>query len=122
MARFPFVIALEVVAAANGLIQASYIVPSGETYEITDLIWNATGAFNIIGIRSSQSLYHTNASQDNPIPSSHLKQVEQLYNFLNPFAIPMIVNPTNSLIFDIQDTSGGSNTINLSLAAIRITQ
>ena len=122
MAEYPFIIALQEVCAANGLINLIYTVPSGETYKLTDLIWDATGEFNVTSIRSSQSLYHTNADQNTPIPSSHLKQVEQLYNFLNPFAIPMIVNATNNLIIDVQDTSGAQNTINISIAAIRITQ
>lgn len=113
MALIPFTLILQAVLTNGGTATVSYPVPPGETLLIKDMVFASTGAFNIYGIRDSSGRNYTNASLSVEIPSTVLASGANNNNHIPPFDIPLIVEGSTTIYFDLEDTSGAGNTVDL---------
>lgn len=119
MADFPFLIVLQSVLLANGTGTMSYTVPNGESLEISSLVFQSTGTFAVTDIRNSASLHYTNASASIPIPSAVLPSSANNFNSIGEFISNIKLGGGDIIYFDVKDTSGAGNTVNIVLSAVR---
>lgn len=119
MADLPFLLVLETTLASGGVGTLQYSVPPSEDLEVHGVVHTSTGTFNITGIRTSDGVSYTNASQSQEIPSTALPSVANGYNALWSLAAPLVIVGSNSLYIDLEDSSAGSNTVTVVLNCVR---
>lgn len=119
MADLPFLLVLEGTLASGGVGTLQYSVPPSEDLEVHGVVHTSTGTFNITGMRTSDGVSYTNASQSVEIPSTAIPSVANGYNAIWALATPLLVEGSNSLYIDLEDSSAGSNTVTLILNCIR---
>lgn len=111
MAIRPFWHTDTLVLTANATSSLRFDVGAGEKATFKRTMFKSTGAFSIVGIRDSSGLQFSNASANDPIPSTMLKtgvtDVEQGQYFMPDLEI---LGPA-ALLLDILDTSGAGNTV-----------
>lgn len=122
MATIPFIVYLETVLGANGTGTLSYTVPPGEKLTINDLIQDATGAFEVTGIRDSSGRYYTNASPNTGIPRGAFKEMGTAFLGFDFYKTPLVIEGGLIFYIDIVDTSGAGNTVQVALCGIRETR
>jgi hypothetical protein len=121
MATFPFLLVLEAVLVAGGTGTVSYPIPSGETLELDELVFQSTGVFNVSDIRDSNGNHFTNASLTTEIPSVVLASGANNNNALKRFPIPIEIKGSTIFYVDLEDSSGAGNTVTLVFAGRRTT-
>lgn len=94
--------------SANGTGTITFKVPSGKRWVIRKLTWTSTGTYDITDIRDTGTGTHYNSGD---IPSGALRNFtsDDILLFEPPIEL---TGPTN-LVFDLTDTSGASNTVEL---------
>lgn len=120
MPSLPFLIPLNGTLSANGTLQLSFQVPSGQKYLIDKLVQVSTSTFNIIDIVDSDGMRYTSATQSNGLPNTLLKDGADNYHGVNPFETPIEVGGGKTLYIELLDTSGSSNTVSIGLTGQRI--
>lgn len=118
--RVPFFLVLEAVLAGNGTGSVSYSVPPSEQLLLAEMVFVATGAFNITNIRTSDGLANTNATPAIEIPSTVMQNGANSNRGIKEFAEPLLVNGSITVYVDLEDSSGAGNTVTLVFNAIRI--
>ena len=113
MAVHPFLLTKRVVLNADGTGTWQYTVGTKETFTIKRLFTTSTGAYNITDIRDSTGLHYTNASVNEPIPSSVLPTGTNNYNNVGILPEDMVIDGGVSIYVDLIDTSSAPNTVDL---------
>jgi len=114
MARtYTFDLVLDVTVVADGTGTLTYTVSQDEEFELVEMFHAATGVFQINDIRDSVGFHYTNASANNPIPSTLIAQGANEYNHLGKFPVPIKVSGGSTIYFDVEDTSSSGNVIRL---------
>ncbi len=121
MARFPFLVVLEVVLASDGEGTLSHNVPAGESLEVHGWIQSSTGGYNITDIRTLGNRRNTNASQSTEIPDTHILGAGDANNGIGSLAEPLVVEGNDTLEIALEDTSSSSNTVTWTLNCVRVT-
>ena len=91
MAESPFLHVLETTLPGNGSGTLSVLVPNSEKLTIHGFRFVSTGTFNLTGIRTTDGVHYTNASQSVEIPSTVLGDATNGYNTLKDFRVPLVV-------------------------------
>lgn len=113
MPTYPFFLVLEVALAASGTGTVSYTVSKQERLEISRLLHESTGIFNVTDIRNSNGLHYTNASALEELPGAMLADVTDDYNAIGEFPIPLVVAGGETIYIDLEDSSGAGNTVTI---------
>lgn len=121
MADYPFIIPLNLVVAANSTGTATFTISSSETMKINRIL--ATGqvaGLNIQNIRDGGGRGYMPSGASGNIPSLMLGGPSQA-NMNNPleFIVPLELPSQGSLLIDVQNTTGGSLTINLAVIGVK---
>lgn len=119
MPSYPFLLVLETALNANGVGTVSYQVSPMETLTLTGLVFASTGTFNITSIRDSGGRQYTNATATVEIPSSVIPSGANANNAIWEFPTPMVIEKGNSLIIELEDSSGSGNTVTLIANAMK---
>jgi len=113
MAIKPYWFSDTLVLGAGGTGTLQFRVGAGETARFRKLRYASSGAFQIIGIRDSTSRQYSDASTSDPIVNTVLGLGQVDGNALQEFNPPLDVVGDLSLLVDVLDTSGASNTVRL---------
>ena len=87
----PFLFTDTVALGANGQGTILFRVSAGETARIGDLGFVSTGAFDLRTIRDATGQRYTDASSDNPITSTMLRNLNNANNGLGKLDIDLEV-------------------------------
>lgn len=113
MAIKPYWFSDTVTLAGNGTGTLQFRVGAGEIARFRKMRYVSTGAFQITGIRDSTSRQYSDASTSDPIVNTALALGQTDGNPLQEFNPPLEVVGDLSLLIDVVDTSGGSNTVRI---------
>lgn len=119
MPSIPYMAILQVVLGANSTGTMTYQIPVNEALHIKQLEVQSTGTFIIYDIRNSQGYHFTNASQAIGILNTFIQPGNNANAAFNQFMNELLVDKGSSIYFDVKDTSGAGNTVNLLLNCIR---
>lgn len=119
MPDIPFFPVLEATLSANSVATLSYTIPTNEKLLIYGLWFQSGGTFNVYGIRNSGGLNFTNASQSTEIPGSFFQDFDTSNIGLTEFRVPIELPGGTTFYLDIEDSSGGSNTVTFILDCVR---
>lgn len=98
---------------ASGQGSFIYPIPQGQTLNIKDMVFQATGAFSLIGIYDSNGMNYTDATAALGIPSVALANGANNNNSIRLFMPDLVVKGGTQISFVLLDTSAGANTVNL---------
>ena len=96
--------------SANGSGTISIDVSAGKRFVVNKITWNSTGAFSITIIKDSGSGYVFNAGTLKSAILNNSANVNLIE--VDP---PIELNGPTSLVFEITDTSGSSNTVDIAV-------
>ena len=113
MAIRPFWFTDSVTLSALGSSTARMPVAAGEKARFRKMYYTSTGAFNITTIRDDSGQRYTNASADDPLASTLLRNTANANNTVYEFEPPLELEGPNGLSFELTDTSGASNTVRI---------
>ena len=111
MAIRPFWFTDTIALGANATADAILPVSSGEIGRIKRLVFSASGAFSITGLKDSTGLAYSNARVSDPIPSTALVDAAIDLAGIQEFEPPLELEGPNQLTITILDTSGSANTV-----------
>ncbi len=109
------------VLGAAGTGTWGFDVPVNEAYDLYDIRFTATGAFDVRDIRDSSGVHYTNASSTDPVPSTQFQNGASPNLGFASFPTPLHLAGGTSLRIDLFDTSGAGNTIRITFLAVRHT-
>jgi hypothetical protein len=109
--QIPYLLSLNTVLTALGQNTMSYQVPPGQTLEIDEFVFVATGIFNLVGIRNGGSVLFSNISPSLPILSTMIADVANNFNVIKSFMPHLIIQGGDTFYIDVIDTSGAGNTV-----------
>lgn len=121
MAEYGFIVQLSTSLGAGATATLSYQVPTNEQLVIKSINQVSSGAFDINRIYDSQGRNYSNASSSNPIPSDAFNDLATDATQLNSIGQDIVLTGGTTIYFDVEDTSAGSNTIQLTLTSIKKT-
>lgn len=111
MKTIPFLIATQVVLAANAVGNLSFAVPQNWLVHIRQWWFVSTGIFRINQLQDSTGVNFTNATQSVPIPSTFLQTPANGNLAIRDLLGSLDLDGGKTLIMQVQDTSGAGNTI-----------
>ena len=109
----PFWFSVSIALGANASGTANIPVSSGEVGRIRRLIFSASGAFSITGLKDATGLAYSNANVSNPIPSTSLVIDQPDLAGVQHFDPPLDLQGPNQLELTLLDTSGSGNTVRI---------
>jgi hypothetical protein len=109
--QVPFVVPIKETVANGGTVEHSYKAPNGQDFLIREMFFVIAAAFSIIRIQSDDGRYYSYASQNDPIPSTELRQSNTDVHSLMLPAIPLLLKGGSTLTIEILDTGGGGANI-----------
>lgn len=113
MARtIPFLIPMTVTVAANQSGNLSYTVPQTWVLHIYELYFTSTAAFRINQFSDSTGVNYSNVTQSVPILNTFLQNPGNSNLSLKALMHALELVGGQILTIQVQDTAGGSNTIN----------
>lgn len=115
MALRPFIFTDTVVLTASATATVRLPVSNGEKGFYGKLYFVSTGAFNVTGLRSDNSISYSDASAENPLTSTTLQNAANANRSLEGFDLKLDLEGPNALNIDITDTSGSGNTVRISV-------
>lgn len=119
MATYPFWLQLDVTLASGGTGTLTHTVPNNEKLTISELVFNQTGTFSVIGFTVSGGRNISNASNNKPVPSVNLQKGTNQFNHIGKFDTPLVLNGGETMTIELLDTSAGSNLVQLTANCIR---
>ena len=119
MATFPFLHRVSQVVGGNATFTFNLSVPDGEIWEIREIRQQSTGAFNITGLRNSNSRQYANAAPASPIPETFFADVANEFHATEALPAPIILKGNLDFFIDVADTTGSNNTIVFVLVIVK---
>ena len=112
----PFIIPLVASSIAGNASQdLQYNVASGQRLHVREWYWTSTGAFSLYDVRIQTNTRYTSANLTVPILSTMLRNPGNANLMLTAFSGELFVDPNNIFTLSVKDTSGSTNTINVTL-------
>ncbi len=111
MAIRPFLFTDTISLGANASGDAVLPVSSGEIGRIRRLVFSASGAFSITGLKDSTGLAYSNTQVSDPIPSTALVDAGADLAGIQHLEPALELEGPNQLTLTILDTSGSANTV-----------
>lgn len=121
MAEYPFFVELQEAVGANSTATLSYQVATNEQLTIKAIRQKSTGTCNITQIRDSRGISYSNADPTEALPLELFADLADANNGLLALPFDLVVPGATTIYFDLKDTSGALNTVNLILVGIRKT-
>ena len=109
----PFWFTDTIVLNANGTGTAQLAVSTGEKARIHKLLFVATGAFSLTGLRDASGQPFSNCNTDNPITSTLMGNAANGFNVVLDFDPALELEGPNTLDLSLFDTSAASNTVRI---------
>lgn len=102
----------------NGQATLGYDVSAGQEFEIHRLAHVSTGAFSILDIADQRGNRFTNASSSQPLSQNIIPDLDTDNN--NPMTLPepLRIQGNNGLNLTLLDTSGSSNTVDITMVGV----
>lgn len=113
----PFWFTDTITLAANASGSLNLPVSAGEKARFKRAQFIATGVFQINDIRDSSGQRYSNASTNDPIPSTALNDAATDFSGISRFEPPLELEGPLQLLFDILDTSAAPNTVRVIVEA-----
>lgn len=114
----PYTFKRQAILTANNSGQISIINSLSLVFHGKRWLWTSTGTFNMVDISINNSTHLVDASVANPIKSAALQQQASPNFNWDRFEQSLDVLQQETLIFNLVDTSGGGNTVELTLIGI----
>lgn len=111
----PFFLELNTGAiVGSGRVTVAYNVPTNQELTINGLVWTSTGAWGFSSMRNANGQQYTNASQATPFQGVAFQQGGVATFGMREFPVPLVVRGSDTVYFEVQDTSGAANAVLLS--------
>lgn len=115
----PYILTDTVVVGASGRAIARSGVSVSEEFEGHRLWITSTGAFSIESMRTSDGRLLTNATSDDPLPSTARFLPQTAGEGIGTFLIPLLLRAGEQFELHLLDTSGSSNTVRFHIEGIK---
>ena len=113
---------MNAVVPASGAATAMYIVPRGDTWELSQVSQQATSqSCQITDIRDSRGFHYGNISPANPLPLNTFQQLGQAGLGMQALPFPLHLEGDTVFYIDFKDTSAAQNTVSVIFAGKRTT-
>lgn len=108
-----------VTLGANGRGTITLQGGEGETFTLNKVFFNSTGAFRVIRFRTSSGSEYISDQNGNGIPSTFFSGNSQPLEGVSTLPVPVDIAPAELLYFEVQDSSGSTNTVDVLLVGQR---
>ena len=115
----PYLLTDTVAVSASGRAIARAGVSVSEEFEGHRFWFTSTGAFSIESIRTSDGRLLTNATSDDPIPSTARFAPQTAGEGIGTFMRPLLLRAGEQIEFHLLDTSAGANTVRFYIEGIK---
>lgn len=104
---------------ANGRGTITLQAGEGDAFVLRNMQFRSTGAFRILRMRTSGGREYISDQQGSGIPNSFFDPTLYYVNANETLDPPVVINPSEILYLDVQDTSGSSNTVSVLFVGVR---
>lgn len=104
---------------ANGRGTITLQAGEGDAFVLRNMTFRSTGAFVVLRLRTSGGREYISDQVGTGIPNTFFTPTNFDIAEVERLEPPIVINPSEILYLDLQDTSGASNTISVLFTGVR---